>query len=108
MSRKSKYEIPQTAEQVNVSQVGKVDSLILEPMVSTGRIAITKSNDTAATIGSGCELLAVADMLDAFSGLRKIRDSKAYLTDGSNAHSFREWCVIKFGEGIGTWLEERL
>lgn len=48
-----------------------------------------------------------ADKLaSSFTEMRRIRDTGTWVMDG--AHSFREWCVIKFGDKIGCWLDDNL
>ncbi len=38
--------------------------------------------------------------------LRAVRDQRSFINEGF--HSFREWCMAKFGEKLGGWLEEIL
>jgi hypothetical protein len=70
--------IPKTAEQINGPQVGKITS------------------DDAICLNTVTSFLRY---------LREMRACK-YPVDG--AHSFREWCVLKFGENLGCWIDSML
>jgi hypothetical protein len=43
---------------------------------------------------------------ETLNRIRKVRDDRSYLTEGS--HSFREWCMNQFGEKMGAFVEENL
>jgi hypothetical protein len=45
-------------------------------------------------------------VLKQVAALRTVRDSRTYKAEGY--HSFREWCVDKFGERLGGAMEDIL
>jgi hypothetical protein len=87
---------PQTAEHINGPQVGMVEVTSSEVLIGLGVPENASHQDAITTLQC------------AAIGLRSVRDNRLFLVDGSSAHSFREWCVLKFGEGIGIWLDQHL
>jgi hypothetical protein len=56
--------------------------------------------------GEDDSTLCVHMVLKQVAALRTVRDSRTYKAEGY--HSFREWCVDKFGERLGGAMEDIL
>ena len=54
----------------------------------------------------GYELKTAGYLADAAACLRIIRDTGSFTTSG--AHSFREWCVQRFGDKLGCFIDDIL
>lgn len=60
------------------------------------------------TTASGTRIITteIDEFCQLLTELRAVRDSKSFTNDG--AHSFREWCMKKFGTVFGGFVEENL
>jgi len=96
---------PQTAEQVNGPQVGecRVDFEAMKAQGITSAQLVGKNPKFEISPNIALAFESVAEMLDR---MRDLRDTGAFKSEGF--HSFREWCMAKFGERIGGWVEDML
>ena len=83
---------PVSAERVFVPGVAPLNAV----PVATVRTLPGDVPDEAAIVSASIRTAAA---------LRAVRDNKTFL---SEARTFREWCMNKFGERLGAFLDETL
>ena len=107
---------PQTAVQINAPQTGQLEPIKLTPPSAETQQMLKAATDPAelarlagGSRWSGQTILNTpsVDLLTrAVVELRQVRDDQTYLRVG--CHSFREFCVQRFGERLGGMAEEGL
>ena len=80
------------------------ERVILPQSMSVDTAPIVTVRTLPADVPDESEIVSAS--IRTVAALRAVRDNKTFLNDG--ARTYREWCMNKFGERLGAFIEETL